>query len=44
MGMISQLGANLAHWELDPENKKLVSQFKVFINAFQSELQTNVNR
>jgi hypothetical protein len=32
-GMIQQLGNDLAHWELDEANKRIVSRFPVFINA-----------
>lgn len=37
-GMIAQLGEDLAHWELDPENKELVKGHSIFINAIQSSI------
>jgi hypothetical protein len=37
-GMISQLGEDLAHWELDPENKKIAGEFSIFVNAIESGL------
>jgi hypothetical protein len=40
-GMIAQLGEDLAHWELNPEEKKQISDRPIFINAVISEVATN---
>lgn len=40
-GMIAQLGEDLAHWELNPEEKKMISDRPIFINAVISEVTTN---
>lgn len=40
-GMIAQLGEDLAHWELNPEEKKQISDRPIFINAVISEMATN---
>jgi hypothetical protein len=39
-GMISQLGEDLAHWELDPDKKASVRKYSIFVNAIHSELST----
>jgi hypothetical protein len=36
-GMVAQLGVDLSHWELNPEQKQLIQRTPVFVNAFQSE-------
>lgn len=36
-GMIAQLGADLAHWELDQDKKDIVRRYPIFINAVASE-------
>ena len=40
-GMIAQLGEDLAHWELNPEEKNMIADRPIFINAVISEMATN---
>lgn len=38
-GMIAQLGEDLAHWQINQEQKDMIQRQRIFVNAFQAEKQ-----